>query len=59
MQLDLSLEERQILTQTLTSYLSDLSYEIRNTDNFDYRDDLKHRATVLNKILSGLQAQDA
>lgn len=58
MQLDLSFEEQEILSETLTSYLSDLSYEIGNTDSLDYRKALKHRASILKRILSTLQAQD-
>lgn len=58
MQLDLSLEERQVLTETLISYLSDLSYEIGNTDSFDFRTELKRKASILKGILSAMQAQE-
>ena len=34
-QIDLNEQERKILDETLTSYLSDLSYEIADTDNMD------------------------
>jgi hypothetical protein len=49
--LDLDATERNTLMETLESYLSDLSYEIADTDNFDYREELKAKRTVLNKIL--------
>lgn len=58
MQLDLSLEEHEVLSDTLRSYLSDLSYEIGNTDSLDFRNELKRKAAALKGILSRLQAQE-
>lgn len=55
-QLELSTEERTTLADVLESYLSDLSYEISNTDSLDYRNGLKDKAAILRKILSELQA---
>ena len=54
MQLDLDKEELEILTEVVTSYLSDLRYEIADTDSYDYRSQLKARETVLNGILKKL-----
>ncbi len=49
-QLELSDQERQILDETLQSYLSDLSYEIADTDLYDFREQLKAKRAVLEKI---------
>jgi hypothetical protein len=48
--LDLDATERSTLMETLESYLSDLSYEIADTDSYDYREQLKAKRDVLNKI---------
>ena len=53
--LDLDATEQKILLETLESYLSDLSFEIADTDQFDYREQLKSRRTVLNKILDAVK----
>ena len=41
--------------ETLESYLSDLSYEIADTDQFDFREQLKAKRAVLNKILNAVK----
>ncbi|MGD2172911.1 MAG: hypothetical protein PVI79_04530 [Gammaproteobacteria bacterium] len=53
-QLNLDDQEKEILDETLKSYLSNLSYEIADTDNQDYRDKLKAKRTVLEKIKAAL-----
>lgn len=53
--LELNDQESLILTETLQSFLSDLSYEISNTDLQDYRDQLKARRVVLEKIKNVLE----
>ena len=58
--LDLDATERNTLMETLESYLSDLSYEIADTDSYDYREQLKAKRDVLNKILQAVkQAHDS
>lgn len=52
--LDLSSEEAYVLRETLESYLSDLRMEIADTDRLDYREQLKHRKTILDRIARGL-----
>jgi hypothetical protein len=52
--LDLSSEDAWILRDTLESYLSDLRMEIADTDRQDYRDQLKHREAVLERIAASL-----
>ncbi len=54
--LDLTSEEQEILGNTLESYLSDLRYEIANTDSHDFREQLKAKQAVLEKILAALQS---
>ena len=53
--LELSDQELLILTETLQSFLSDLSYEISNTALHDYREQLKARRAVLEKIKNELE----
>ena len=53
-QLNLDDQETEILDETLKSYLSNLSYEIADTDNQDYRDKLKAKRVVLEKIKAAL-----
>lgn len=48
--LDLSNEERELLSDLLTSTIKDLGYEISNTDDYDFRSDLKKRRDALNKL---------
>ncbi len=53
--LDLDDEERAILGEVLKSYLSDLSYEIADTDMQDFREMLKAKRAVLQKIQNALE----
>jgi hypothetical protein len=53
--IDLDTTERSILMQTLESYLSDLSFEIADTDRMEFREELKAKRQVLNKILEAVK----
>ena len=53
--LNLTLQERSTLMQALDSYLSELRVEIANTENFNYREELKTEERTLAKILVTLQ----
>lgn len=53
--LELDAEERDILAETLNNYLSDLRYEISDTDRMEFREKLKKKKNVLNKIVKALQ----
>ncbi|MFQ5488656.1 MAG: hypothetical protein ACE5ET_09480 [Gammaproteobacteria bacterium] len=53
--LDLTREEQEVLRNTLESYLSDLRYEIADTDRLEFREQLKAKKAVLEKILATLQ----
>ncbi len=54
--LDLTKEENDILAMVLESYLSDLRMEIADTDSMDFRESLKKRKDVLNKVLETLKS---
>lgn len=48
--LDLSSEDAYVLRDTLEHYLSDLRLEIADTDRLGFRDRLKHRKAILERI---------
>ena len=52
--LDLSNDEAQLLREFLESTLSNLSYEIRDTDTKEYRDALKAKRDTLTKVKEAL-----
>lgn len=54
-QLDLTPDEREIMTTVLGSYLSDLRMEIANTDRKAFRDMLKERKQVIRKVLDAIR----
>jgi len=56
--LDLTQDETNILRTTLENELSDLRYEIGNTDSLDYRNELKEKKAILKKVLNALDAHE-
>ena len=52
--LELDEQETEVLSKVLRNYLSDLSYEIADTDNLDFRNELKAKRAVLEKISQSL-----
>jgi len=54
-QLDLTKEEKDILTEILENDLSDLRMEITDTDSLDFREMLKKQKEVLTKVLETLR----
>lgn len=52
--LDLTSEEAYVLRDALQSYLSDLRMEMADTDRRDFRDQLKHRKEILEKVTEAL-----
>ncbi len=54
-QLDLTKEEKDILTEILENDLSDLRMEITDTDSLDFREMLKKQKEVLKKVLETLR----
>jgi hypothetical protein len=52
--LELSASEQAILREVLETAVSELSTEISGTDAKDFRDDLKDRREVLQKVIAAL-----
>lgn len=52
--LELTEDEMKTLAEMLESAVSDLGYEIANTDAKDYRDGLKSKKTTASAILERL-----
>ena len=53
-QIQLDSKEAAILKETLESVVSDLGYEIANTDSKDYRDGLKSKQALIKRIVGEL-----
>ena len=58
LQITLSDEEKSTLRDLLQCCLAELRVEIHHTDGMDYKDMLKNRREVLNKILNELSTED-
>jgi len=56
--LDLNPEQRATLVELLESSLSELSFEIADTDRMDFREGLKRKREVLKGIHDGLKSLD-
>ncbi len=54
-QLDLNDTEKNLLIEALESYLSDLRYEIADTDSQEYREKLKEKKAALEKTLAAVK----
>ncbi len=54
MQMTLDPKEQEILAWALKNYISDLGHEIADTENKEFRDDLKERKAVLIAIVDRL-----
>jgi hypothetical protein len=52
--LHLTVKEAAILASVLESYLSDLRMEIADTDRLEFRDALKERKDVIQKVLDAI-----
>ena len=57
LQITLSDEEKSTLRDLLQCCLAEMRVEIHHTDDMDYKDMLKNRREVLNKILSELSTE--
>ncbi len=53
--LTLTDQEKEILSEALEGYLSDLGMEITDTDQMDFREKLKSKRTVIQKILKEIR----
>ncbi len=47
-------EEREVLAEALETALSNLRYEIADTDDFDFRQKLKEKEAILARVLAAL-----
>lgn len=54
-ELRLTYGERDLLAEVLDSYLGDLRVQIANTDNFDFRENLKEKERTLARVLVALK----
>lgn len=54
-QLNLNQEEKSILIDALESYVSDLRFEIADTERKAFREPLKNQENVLNRVLRTLR----
>jgi hypothetical protein len=54
MQLTLESKEVEVLKRVLSQFLSDLRMEVRDTENYDMRQDLKDDEDVLKSIIARL-----
>ena len=58
MQVELTAEETATLHRVLTSYLSDLRFEVAGTDQMEFRERLKAEEEFLKRFLERLSAGD-
>jgi len=56
MELTLQTAESELLRRILTQYLSDLRMEITDTENFDWRQDLKRDEESIKSLLLRIEA---
>ena len=59
MLLELTSEEKQLLLSLLEEALPELRVEIRRTDDFEMREALKQRESLLHRLRERLEAAEA
>jgi hypothetical protein len=59
MQLTLSAQEEELLRTILGEHHRELLLEIAKSDTRDFREDLKHKATLLESLLAQLGTQQS
>jgi hypothetical protein len=55
--LNISNEDATILKAVLDSFVSEITTEIADTDQYDFREDLKKRRVIINIIRNTLEEQ--
>lgn len=55
MQITINAEERDMLAETLTNTVANLRYEIGNTDSYDFKQGLKAKEVMLNRVIQELE----
>lgn len=58
-ELKLDKEDAEILQQVLEAYLSELRFEISNTDSFDYRSRLHDQEDRIKRMIGTLNGADS
>ena len=53
-QIQLTEEERDVLAEVLAAFVSDTRFEVSNTENMNFREDLKRKESVIKKLLEKL-----
>jgi hypothetical protein len=54
---ELTIEEEDTLTELLRHYIQELDIEVGRTDTHDFKEKLKHRRQVLERVLAKLASQ--
>ena len=54
--LELDAEDAKLLREVLTSTLSELGYEIANTDSHDFREKLRAKQSLVQRLVDELGA---
>ncbi len=55
MQLNLTAEEAEMLKEILANSLSEIRFEISNTERMTYREQIKQREELIKKLLQDLE----
>ena len=55
MQLNLEPQEARVLHDVLTEYLSNLRFDIRDTESYEMRQDLKEGERIIKDIIADLE----
>ncbi len=53
--IDIDKKEKDVLENVIENYLSDLRMEIADTDSMEFKEGLKEKKGVLNKVLTELK----
>ncbi len=56
MTVELALEEVEVLREVLSHHISEMDVEVLRTDTHDYKEMLKHRRAVLERVLARREA---
>jgi len=57
--INISEEERELLIELLDSTVSDIKYEIADTDNSQFKEKLRSRKASLSRLLSKIRTEES
>lgn len=57
--IELTEEEQALLIEILDSTVSDIKYEIADTDNSQFKEKLRSRKTALSRLLSKIRTEES